>query len=90
MGGKSVFKEMWELAENVIDETILLSVKEISDAVRLLVERNRIVAEGAGAAPVAAVMKYDMVPGENIVCVISGGNIDTSVLVNILKGETPQ
>ena len=88
MGGKSVFPQMWPLISKLVDDTITLSVAEIADAVRLLVERNHIVAEGAGAAPLAAALKTEGLEG-NIVCVVSGGNIDTSVLSTILQGNVP-
>jgi threonine dehydratase len=89
MGGRSVFPEMWRLASSLIDVTVPLSVAQIADAVRTLVTRNRVVAEGAGAAPVAAALSGAVAPG-NIVCVISGGNIDTAVLTQILQGQVPQ
>ena len=88
MGGKSVFPEMWSLISNLVDDTITLTVAEISDAVRMLVERNHVVAEGAGAAPLAAALKTKDLTG-NIVCVVSGGNIDASVLSTILQGNIP-
>ena len=86
MNGKSMFPSMWNLAKNLISDTVVLSVSEIGDAVRLLVERNCVVAEGAGAATVAAALKETVPPG-NIVCVISGGNIQADVLAKILQGE---
>ena len=86
MGGKSVFKEMWSLASNLVDKTCVLSLEEICNAVRLLVEGNHLVAEGAGAAPVAAAQKLKH---GTIVCVVSGGNIDTDVLTTILQGKIP-
>jgi threonine dehydratase len=56
--------------------------------VRLLVERNRIVAEGAGATAAAAGLS-GRAPGGKIVCIVSGGNIDLSKLATILRGEIP-
>ena len=88
MGGKSVFPEMWSLISSLVDDTITLTVAEISDAVRMLVERNHVVAEGAGAAPLAAALKTKDLTG-NIVCVVSGGNMDASVLSTILQGNIP-
>ena len=88
MGGKSVFPDMWRLARNVIDDTVPLSVAEIANAVKTLVERNRVVAEGAGAATVAAALTEHVSSG-NIVCVVSGGNIDSAVLTKILQGQVP-
>jgi threonine dehydratase len=56
--------------------------------VRLLAERTRVIAEGAGALAAAAATS-GRVPGRKIVCIVSGGNIDTAVLSRILNGEQP-
>ena len=58
-------------------------LEEIRAAVRALVERNRVVAEGAGATPVAAAL-LGRAGGGKIVCVVSGGNIDAAKLAKIL------
>jgi threonine dehydratase len=55
-------------------------VDQVAAALRLMAERNRIIAEGAGAAPVACVLDR---PKAKIVCVVSGGNIDLSKLAEI-------
>lgn len=89
MGGKSVFPQMWPLVSNLIDESIVLSVQEICNAVKMLAEKNCVVAEGAGAAPVAAALRAE-VPEGNIVCIISGGNIDSNKLATILLGGIPE
>jgi threonine dehydratase len=60
----------------------------IADAIRLLVERNRVVAEGAGALPVAAALAGRAGTGR-IVCIVSGGNLDREKLARILNGELP-
>ena len=57
-------------------------------SVRLLAERTRVVAEGAGALALAAA-RSGRIPGERIVCIVSGGNIDAARLATILAGETP-
>jgi threonine dehydratase len=88
IGGKSVLPEMFKIVRPLIYAGITCSLKEIADAVRLLVERNRIVAEGAGAASVAAALSGKAGSGK-IVCVVSGGNIDTLTLTRILSGEVP-
>lgn len=88
MGGKSVLEEMWPLVSTVLDGTVVVSLEEIADAIRLLVERTRIVAEGAGAASVAAALS-GRAGGGSIVCVVSGGNIDPSKLATILQGDIP-
>jgi threonine dehydratase len=88
IGGQSVLPEMWRLAIQLIHGCIVCSLKEISTAVRLLVERNRVVAEGAGGASVAAALTGKAGSGK-VVCVVSGGNIDTAKLTKILAGEVP-
>jgi len=89
IGGRNVFPEMWPLARELLAGSVAASVAEIAGVVRLLVERNRIVAEGAGAAPVAAALYRPPIDAKTIVCVISGGNIDSDVLATILRGEVP-
>ncbi len=86
IGAASLLPEMWPLIQALIDDALVVTVDAIAAAVRLLVERNRVVAEGAGAAPVAAAMA-GIAEGQNIVCIVSGGNIDTRVLAKILEGE---
>ncbi len=87
IGGKSVLPEMWERARTLL-LPLVVSLSEIAAAIKLLVERNRIVAEGAGAASVAAAMTGKAGSGK-IVCVVSGGNIDSSKLAKILAGGIP-
>src|SRR6267143_686540 len=87
IGGKSVLPEMWERARNLL-LPLVVSLPEIATAVKLLVERNRIVAEGAGAASVAAATTGRAGSGK-IVCIVSGGNIDSSKLVKILADGVP-
>ena len=65
-----------------------VSLDEIAAAIRLLAERTRVVAEGAGAAAVAAALS-GRAGGGKIVCVVSGGNIDPAKLATILNGEAP-
>ena len=65
------------------------SLDETADAVRLLAERVRVIAEGAGALALA-VARSGRAGGGKIACIVSGGNIDASVLARILAGETPR
>jgi threonine dehydratase len=88
IGGKSVLDEIWPLAKDVLAGSLTATLRQVADAVRLLVERARVVAEGAGAAPVAAALAHD-IGARKIVCVISGGNIDTKKLATILGGDIP-
>ena len=78
IGGKSVFAEMWPLASRC-SPAPRGSLEEVAAAVRLLAERNRVIAEGAGAASVAAALA-GVPAGRKVVCVVSGGNIDAAKL----------
>ena len=88
IGGPRVFPEMFTLAKELVDGSIVSSLEEICSSIRRLVERNRVVAEGAGGAAVAAVMK-GQVGRRKVVAVVSGGNIDTAALATILQGGVP-
>ncbi len=81
----------FEMCKKYLDGVVTVSEDEIATAILTLMEAQKTVAEGAGAASVAAVM-FDKVPelkGKNIVCVISGGNIDVSILSRVItKGLT--
>ncbi len=84
-GSKSVLAEMWPLVSRLLDGSIVVPQAEVAAAVRMLAERNRVVAEGAGALPVAAALTGRAGRGR-LVCVVSGGNIDSDVLAAILAG----
>lgn len=88
IGGKSVLPEMWGLASQLLDDALVVPLDAVADAVRLLVERQRVIAEGAGATPVAAALAGLAGTGK-VVCVVSGGNIDNKKLAKILSGELP-
>ncbi len=88
IGGKTVLPELWPLVSSLVDASLVVSLREIADSIRLLVERCHVVAEGAGAAPVAAALSGRAGSGK-IVCIVSGGNIDTQSLVKILQGIMP-
>jgi len=83
VGGKSVFPDMFERAQRLIDGSLVAQVQEVASALRLVAERNHIIAEGAGATPVACVMAGRAGAGK-VVCVVSGGNIDLAKLAEIL------
>ncbi|TMQ66268.1 MAG: pyridoxal-phosphate dependent enzyme [Candidatus Eisenbacteria bacterium] len=88
IGGKSLLAEMWPMVRELLAGSITVEVAEAAAAVRLLVERNRVVAEGAGAVPVAAALTGRAGPG-TVACVVSGGNIDAEKLAKILAGGIP-
>lgn len=82
-GGPRLYPEMFDLAARLLDGSFAVPVERVADAVRLLVERNRVVAEGAGALSVAAALA-GMAGTGRVCCVVSGGNIDNAVLASIL------
>jgi threonine dehydratase len=88
IGAPFVLPEMWPLASTLLAGAIVISPEAIANAIRMLVERNHVVAEGAGAASVAAALTGRAGRGR-IVCVVSGGNLDAGVLARILAGEMP-
>ncbi|HUQ80633.1 MAG TPA: threonine/serine dehydratase [Gemmatimonadaceae bacterium] len=87
IGGMGVLDEMWPLVSAVLHGALVSTVAEVADAIRLMAERARVVAEGAGGAALAAALRH-RVEGK-VVCVVSGGNIDTAKLATILEGRVP-
>ncbi len=86
IGGRSVLAEMWPLASSLLAGSIVVTLEQVAAALRLVLERNRVLAEGAGAAAVAAALTG--VAGDGpVVAVVSGGNLDTGTLVRLLQGE---
>ncbi len=83
VGGKSVFPQMFDRAKRLIDGSLVAQVQEVTAALRLIAERNRVIAEGAGATPVACALAGRAGAGK-VVCVVSGGNIDLAKLAEIL------
>ncbi|MEO8191643.1 MAG: pyridoxal-phosphate dependent enzyme [Acidobacteriota bacterium] len=84
IGARTLLDEMWPLASSVLAGSLVASVEQIRASVRLLVSRARVVAEGAGATPLAAALAGKAGKGK-IVCVVSGGNIDPETLAEILR-----
>ncbi|MFN2633008.1 MAG: threonine/serine dehydratase [Thermoanaerobaculia bacterium] len=85
IGARTLLEEMWPLARAVLAGSLTASIEQVAAAVRMLVDRARVVAEGAGATPLAAALAGKAGPGKTV-CVISGGNIDSKKLVEILMG----
>ena len=88
IGGKGVLAEMWPLARRLLAGSLVVPLEAVASAIRRLAERNHVVAEGAGAAPVAAALAGGA-GGGKVVCVVSGGNIDLARLALILQGGVP-
>jgi threonine dehydratase len=74
-GGQSVFPRMWERMRPVVDDSLVVSLEETRRAMRLMAEKARVIAEGAGAMPLAAALSGKVGSGP-IVCIVSGGNVD--------------
>ena len=88
VGLGAVLPEMWPLVKASIDDVITVSLAEVAEAIKLLMECNRVVAEGAGAISVAAAVAGNYA-ARNVCAVVSGGNIDRQVLASILRGCMP-
>ncbi len=73
------------IASEYVDDVVLVSDDEVASAILALIEKQKMIAEGAGATAVAAVM-FDKLPlkGKRVVCVVSGGNIDVTSLSRVI------
>ena len=71
-----------QIIYDLVDEIVIVNEDEVASSVALMAERSKIISEGAGATPLAAVLnkKFSFRPDENIVCVVSGGNIPLRML----------
>jgi threonine dehydratase len=74
-GGKSLFPRMWQRMQPVVDGSIVVSLDEVKRAMRLMAEKARVIAEGAGALGLAAALTGKAGQGP-VVAIVSGGNID--------------
>jgi threonine dehydratase len=86
IGSKMVFPQMLARAQELIDGSLVAELDEAAAALRLMAERNHIIAEGAAACSVACALAGKAGNGK-VVCIVSGGNIDSAVLCGILSGE---
>jgi threonine dehydratase len=79
-------KNTFELCSKYVDEIVTVTDDEVSTAILSMLEQQKLIAEGAGAVAVAAAM-FDKVPveGKNVVCLVSGGNIDVNILDRVIK-----
>ena len=88
IGGPSLVPQLWPVVRELIDGAIAVSPTEVTEAMRLLFRKAKIVAEGAGAAALAAALARPDLTG-NVVCVVSGGNIDAEAYSTVLSGGIP-
>jgi threonine dehydratase len=82
-GGKSIFPRMWERMRGVVDGSVVVTLDEVKGAMRVVAEKTRVIAEGAGALSVAAALSGRAGDGP-IVAVISGGNIDLKKFAELI------
>jgi threonine dehydratase len=83
-GGQSMFPRMWERMQPVVDGCLVVTLEDTKNAMRLLAEKARVIAEGAGALPVAAALSGRAGRGP-IVAIISGGNIDLQKFCELIS-----
>lgn len=83
-----VLPDMWPLATSLLQGSIVVTLPQVADAVRLLATRAHVIAEGAGAASVAAA-RTGRAGGGRVACIVSGGNLDPAKLGVILAGSVP-
>ncbi len=87
-GGQSVFPRMWERMKPLIDGSIIVTLDQTRQAMRMMAEKARVISEGAGALPLAAALTGQAGQGP-IVAVISGGNVDLKKFCEIIEAATP-
>jgi threonine dehydratase len=82
-GGQSVTKRMWERMQPVVDGSVTVSLEQVREAMRLMADKARVIAEGAGALALAAALSGEAGEGP-IVCIVSGGNIDLAKFASLI------
>jgi threonine dehydratase len=88
IGSAGLLAEMWPLVSSLVNASIVVSPEEIAKAIKLLMQRSRVIAEGAGGSSVAAALTGKAGHGK-IVCVVSGGNIDLEKITKIINDQLP-
>lgn len=83
---KTVGELTFNIVKQLVDEVVLVEEDEIAESMLFLMENQKVVSEGSGAVTTAAILtgKYKPKENENIVCIISGGNIDVNTLSKII------
>ena len=86
-GGKSIFPRMWQRMQPILDGCIVVTLEQTRQAMRLMAEKSRVIAEGAGALGLAAALTGKAGQGP-IVAIVSGGNVDLKTYCEILAATT--
>ena len=84
-GGQSVTKRMWDRMRPVVDGSVTVSLDQVREAMRLMADKARVIAEGAGALALAAALSGEAGEGP-FVCIVSGGNIDLKTFAELVSG----
>ena len=87
-GGQSMFPRMWERMKPLVDGYIVVSLEQTKAAMRMMAEKARVIAEGAGALPLAAALTGKAGKGP-IVAIVSGGNVDPDRYRSYLEAPIP-
>ena len=74
-----------ESPNTLLDDCLVVELPRVAEAIRILCQRNHVIAEGAGAVALAAALSGKISTGK-VVCIVSGGNIDATKLIQILQG----
>ena len=75
----------FEMVQRYVDQVVTVSEDEIAAAILALIEKQKLIAEGAGAVSVAAAMFHKLpIEGKKVVCIVSGGNIDVNILSRVI------
>ncbi len=83
---RTVGERTFPLAEKYVDDVVTVDEEEIAAAILTLLEREKTIAEGAGAAPLAGLLRQkDRFPGKKVALVVSGGNIDVNVIARVIE-----
>ena len=86
IGAKAVFPNMFERGRRLVDGALVEELSSVAEALRLMAHHNHVIAEGAGACPVACALSGKAGTGK-VVCIVSGGNIDHQKLIHILQPQ---
>src|SRR5262245_43650846 len=87
IGSRTVFPQMLERAQQLIDGALVAELDEVATSLRLIAERSHVIAEGAGACPVACALA-GKAGGGKVVCVVSGGNINLDTFCQLMGDQT--
>ena len=83
-GGQSLFPRMWQRIRPIVDDCFVVTLEDTKRGMRLMAEKTRVIVEGAGALPLAAILSGKITQGP-IVAVVSGGNIDLKKFSDLIE-----